>query len=194
MAKQPIFGKDPEKLSRLLSIGEDEQDLSEVQEDVVDSPVGSDSMTTKDHVIERLHTKIEGYRIIKVLGEGGMGIVYLAEQQYPVQRPVALKIIKPGMDTKLVMARFEAEQQALARLDHPNIAHIYGGGTTELDRPYFVMEYIEGIPITDYCDHHKLTIKDRLGLFMQVCQAVQHAHQKGIIHRDIKPSNILVSV
>jgi serine/threonine protein kinase len=122
-----------------------------------------------------------------------MGIVYLAEQQYPVQRPAALKIIKPGMDSKRVMARFEAEQQALARLDHPNIAQVYGGGTTELDRPYFVMEYIEGIPITDYCDHHKLTIEERLSLFVQVCQAVQHAHQKGIIHRDIKPSNILVS-
>lgn len=194
MAKQPIFGKDPEKISRLLSIGEDEQDLNEVKEDVVDFPISSNSITSKDEIIERLHTKIEGYRIIKVLGEGGMGIVYLAEQQYPVQRPVALKIIKPGMDSKRVMARFEAEQQALARLDHPNIAHVYGGGTTELDRPYFVMEYIEGIPITDYCDHHKLTIKDRLGLFVLVCQAVQHAHQKGIIHRDIKPSNILVSM
>ena len=194
MAKQPIFGQDPEKISRLLSIGEDEQDLNEVKEDVVDSPVRSNSITSKDEIIERLHTKIEGYRIIKILGEGGMGIVYLAEQQYPVQRAVALKIIKPGMDSKRVMARFEAEQQALARLDHPNIAHVYGGGTTELDRPYFVMEYIEGIPITDYCDHLKLTIKDRLGLFVLVCQAVQHAHQKGIIHRDIKPSNILVSV
>ncbi len=194
MAKQPIFGKDPEKISRLLSIGEDEQDLSEAQGDVVDSPVSSDSITSKDQVIERLQTRIDGYRIIKVLGEGGMGIVYLAEQQYPVQRPVALKIIKPGMDSKRVMARFEAEQQALARLDHPNIAHVYGGGTTELDRPYFVMEYIEGTPITDYCDHYKLTIEERLGLFVQVCQAVQHAHQKGIIHRDIKPSNILVSV
>ncbi|MFC1792006.1 tetratricopeptide repeat protein [Planctomycetota bacterium] len=194
MAKQPIFGKEPEKIFRLLSIGEDEQDLSEVQGDVVDSSVISDSITSKGQVIERLQTRIDGYRIIKVLGEGGMGIVYLAEQQYPVQRPVALKIIKPGMDSKRVMARFEAEQQALARLDHPNIAHVYGGGTTELDRPYFVMEYIEGIPITDYCDHHKLTIEDRLGLFLQICQAVHHAHQKGIIHRDIKPSNILVSV
>jgi serine/threonine protein kinase/Flp pilus assembly protein TadD len=194
MAKQPIFGKDPEKISHLLSIGEDEQDLGEVQGDVVDSPVNSDSIISKDQVIERLHTKIEGYRIIKVLGEGGMGIVYLAEQQYPVQRQVALKIIKPGMDSKRIIARFEAEQQALARLDHPNIAHVYGGGTTELDRPYFVMEYIQGIPITDYCDQQKLTIKDRLNLFLQVCQAVQHAHQKGIIHRDIKPSNILVSV
>ena len=194
MAKQPIFGKDPEKISRLLSIGEDEQDLGEVQGDVVDSSVRSDSIISKDQVIERLHTKIEGYRIIKVLGEGGMGIVYLAEQQYPVHRQVALKIIKPGMDSKRVIARFEAEQQALARLDHLNIAHVYGSGTTELDRPYFVMEYIQGIPITDYCDQQKLTIKDRLNLFVQVCQAVQHAHQKGIIHRDIKPSNILVSV
>ncbi len=192
MVKQPIFGKDPEKISRLLSIGEDEQDFSEVQEDVVDSPASSDSMTTKDEVIERLHTRIEGYRIIKVLGEGGMGIVYLAEQQYPVHRPVALKIIKPGMDSKRVMARFEAEQQALARLDHPNIAHVYDAGTTEAGQPYFVMEFVKGLPITEYCDRHKLAIEDRLNLFLNVCKAVQHAHQKGIIHRDIKPSNILV--
>jgi len=130
--------------------------------------------------------------LLSVLGEGGMGIVYLAEQQEPIRRKVALKVIKPGMDSKRVIARFEAERQALALLDHPNIAHVYDAGTTEAGLPYFVMEYVKGLSITEHCDREKLTIEDRLGLFVQVCQAVQHAHQKGIIHRDIKPSNILV--
>ena len=120
-------------------------------------------------------------------------MVYLAQQEQPIRRQVALKVIKPGMDTKSVIARFEAERQALALLDHPNIAHVHQAGTTEAGRPYFVMEYVKGLPITESCDRQKLTIEDRLGLFLQVCQAVQHAHQKGIIHRDIKPSNILVS-
>jgi serine/threonine protein kinase len=123
-----------------------------------------------------------------------MGIVYLAEQKQPIRRQVALKVIKPGMDSKRVIARFEAERQALALLDHPNIAHVHDAGTTETGRPYFVMEYVKGLSITEHCDRHKLAIEDRLGLFIQVCQAVQHAHQKGIIHRDIKPSNILVSL
>jgi serine/threonine protein kinase len=138
--------------------------------------------------------RIGSYRLIRSLGEGGMGIVYLAEQVEPMRRQVALKIIKPGMDSKRVIARFEAERQALALLEHPNIAHVYEAGATEVGRPYFVMEYVKGLPITDYCDHHKLTIEDRLNLFRQVCLAVHHAHQKGIIHRDIKPSNILISV
>jgi len=205
MAKQPIFGKDPEKISRLLSIGEDEGDLNEVQGNVGDAPMisevradkqvtghGRGSSASRDEVVERLHTSVEGYRIIKVLGEGGMGIVYLAEQQHPVRRPVALKIIKPGMDSKRVMARFEAEQQTLAWLDHPNIAQVFDAGTTEAGCPFFVMEYVQGIPITDFCDRRKLSIQDRLHLFLALCQAIQHAHQKGIIHRDIKPSNILV--
>jgi len=129
-----------------------------------------------------------------MLGEGGMGIVYLAEQQGSIRRRVALKVIKPGMDSKRVLARFEAERQALALLDHPNIARVYDSGATEAGRPYFVMEYVKGMPITEHCDHHKLTIEQRLRLFQQVCQAVHHAHQKGIIHRDIKPSNVLASI
>src|SRR5260370_23509263 len=127
------------------------------------------------------------------MGEGACGVVYMAEQDEPVRRRVALKIIKPGMDTKSVVARFEAERQALALMDHPNIAKVFDAGATESGRPYFVMELVRGIKITEYCDQHSLTTEDRLKLFIQVCQAVQHAHQKGIIHRDIKPSNILVT-
>jgi serine/threonine protein kinase/WD40 repeat protein len=141
-----------------------------------------------------LGTRIGSYKLVSVLGEGGFGIVYRAEQEEPVKRDVALKIIKPGMDSIQVIGRFEAERQALAWLDHPNIAHIYDGGTTEAGRPYFVMEYVEGTPITEYCDEQKLSIEERLELFEQVCKAAQHAHQKGIIHRDIKPSNVLVSL
>jgi len=132
------------------------------------------------------------YKLLSILGEGGFAVVYLAEQQRPVRRRVALKVIKPGMDSKQVIARFEAERQALALLDHPNVAYVYDAGTTTLGRPYFVMEYVKGVPITEHCDRHKLTIEERLKLFLQVCEAVQHAHQKGIIHRDIKPSNILI--
>ena len=132
------------------------------------------------------------YTLLSVLGEGGFGIVYLAEQKYPIKRQVALKILKPGMDSKRVVARFEAERQALALLDHPNIAHVLEAGSADSGRPYFAMEYIKGLPITDYCDRHQLMIKDRLKLFIQVCEAIQHAHQKGIIHRDIKPSNIII--
>ena len=138
--------------------------------------------------------KIGPYRLLSVLGEGGFGIVYLDEQKTPVKRRVALKVIKPGMDSKQVIARFEIECQALALLEHPNIAHVFRAGTTKSGRPYFAMEYIKGMPITQYCDHNKLNIKERLKLFIQVCEAVQHAHQKGIIHRDIKPSNIIVSI
>jgi len=133
------------------------------------------------------------YKLLRILGEGGYGIVYLAEQQRPVKRRVALKIIKPGMDSKQVIARFEAERQALALLDHPNIAKVFNAGTTEAGRPYFAMEYVKGVPITEHCDRYKLTIEERLKLFLAVCEAVQHAHQKAIIHRDIKPSNILVA-
>ena len=122
-----------------------------------------------------------------------MGVVYMAEQKEPVKRRVALKIIKPGMDTRQVIARFEAERQALAMMDHPNIAKVLDAGATESGRPYFVMELVKGVPITKYCDEQHLTPKERLELFVPVCQAVQHAHQKGIIHRDLKPSNILVA-
>ncbi len=136
---------------------------------------------------------IRRYRLIEKLGEGGCGVVYLAEQQEPVKRRVALKVIKLGMDTRSVIARFEAERQALAMMDHPNIAKVLDSGATELGRPYFVMELVGGVRITEYCDQHKLSTRDRLALFIEVCHAVQHAHQKGIIHRDLKPSNILVS-
>jgi serine/threonine protein kinase len=134
------------------------------------------------------------YELLEEIGRGGMGIVYVAEQKEPVRRRVAIKIIKLGMDTREVIARFEAERQALALMDHPNIARIFEAGATETGRPYFVMELVRGVKITDYCDQHKLSTGERLTLFVQVCRAVQHAHQKGIIHRDIKPSNILVTL
>ncbi|MDH4238611.1 MAG: protein kinase [Phycisphaerae bacterium] len=138
--------------------------------------------------------QIGRYKLLRILGEGGFGIVYLAEQQRPMKRQVALKIIKPGMDSAQVIRRFEAERQALALLDHPNVAHVYDAGTTQFGRPYFVMEYVKGVPITEHCDRRKLTIEERLKLFVKVCEAIQHAHQKGIIHRDIKPSNIQVCI
>ena len=136
--------------------------------------------------------QIGPYKLLSVLGEGGCGVVYLAEREKPVKRRVALKIIKPGMDSKQVIARFEAERQALALLNHPNIAQVYNAGTTEAGRLYFVMEYVKGVPIIEHCDRQKLSVEERLELFLQVCDAIGHAHQKGIIHRDIKPSNILV--
>jgi len=138
--------------------------------------------------------RIGPYRMLREIGEGGMGVVYEAEQEKPVRRKVALKLIKWGMDTKAVVARFESERQALALMNHPNIASVFDAGATDEGRPYFAMEYVHGIPITDYCDKHRLTIEERLDLFIHVCDGVQHAHQKGIIHRDIKPSNVLVAV
>jgi serine/threonine protein kinase len=132
------------------------------------------------------------YRILRAIGEGGMGVVYLAEQVHPIHRLVALKVIKPGMDTQQILSRFNYERQALALMDHPNIARVYDAGATEKNRPYFVMEYIEGLPITEYCDRHRLNTGERLELILPVCQALQHAHQKGVLHRDIKPSNLLV--
>src|SRR5438270_7213881 len=137
--------------------------------------------------------RIGRYKLLQQIGEGGCGVVYMAEQEEPVRRRVALKVIKLGMDTKQVIARFEAERQALALMDHPNIAKVLDAGATETGRPYFVMALVRGIRITDYCDENNLSTEQRLNLFMQVCQAIQHAHQKGIIHRDIKPSNILVA-
>jgi WD40 repeat protein/serine/threonine protein kinase len=143
---------------------------------------------------EREGDRIGHYKLLEKLGEGGCGTVYVAEQSEPVRRRVALKVIKLGMDTKQVIARFEAERQALAMMDHPNIAKVLDGGATENGRPYFVMELVRGIKITEYCDQATLTTAERLDLFIKVCQAIQHAHQKGIIHRDIKPSNILVTL
>ena len=134
------------------------------------------------------------YKLIEKIGEGGFGLVFVADQQAPVKRRVALKLIKPGMDSREVIARFEAERQALAMMDHPNIARVLDAGATDSGHPYFVMELVHGIPITDFCDKNRLTMRERLELFVSVCQAVQHAHQKGIIHRDIKPSNVLVTL
>jgi eukaryotic-like serine/threonine-protein kinase len=139
-------------------------------------------------------TLIGRYKLLEKVGEGGFGAVYVAEQQEPVKRRVALKVIKLGMDTRQVVARFEAERQALALMDHPNIAKVLDVGATETGRPFFVMELVRGVKITDYCDENSLSTEERLNLFVQVCHAIQHAHQKGIIHRDIKPSNILVTI
>ena len=139
-------------------------------------------------------TVIGRYKLLEQIGDGGMGVVYMADQQLPVRRRVALKIIKPGMDTRQVIARFEAERQALALMDHTNIARALDAGVTDSGRPFFVMELVRGIPITDYCDQDSLSIRARLALFVHVCHAVQHAHQNGIIHRDIKPSNVLVTL
>ena len=149
----------------------------------------SDAAETED-----FPERIDRYKILQKLGEGGCGVVYMAEQTEPVRRRVALKVIKLGMDTKQVIARFEAERQALALMDHPNIARVLDAGATTNGRPFFVMELVKGVRITDYCDQRHLSAQERLNLFVKVCQAIQHAHQKGVIHRDIKPSNILVTL
>jgi eukaryotic-like serine/threonine-protein kinase len=145
-------------------------------------------------VAEKRGTQIGPYKLREQIGEGGFGVVYVAQQSKPVRRNVALKIIKAGMDTKDVIVRFEAERQALALMDHPNIAKVLDAGATESGRPYFVMELVRGVPITEFCDEQKLSTKERLQLFIEICRAIQHAHQKGIIHRDLKPSNIMVTL
>jgi serine/threonine protein kinase len=182
MAGKSTFGSDPDRLKRLLSVGLETHT----------PPEGSGNMDPLDILLEKPGARIGRYEILEVLGEGGMGVVYLAQQHEPVKRQVALKVIKPGMDSRRVIARFQAEQQALALMDHPHVARVYDGGLTGSGRPYFVMEYVAGVPITEYCDAQRLSIDDRLALFLRVCEAVQHAHQKGVIHRDLKPSNILV--
>src|SRR5262249_39568407 len=158
------------------------------QAGVVGLPPGDDG-----GAVEQPGSVIGPYKLVQQIGEGGRGTVWMAEQQEPVRRRVALKIIKAGMDSAQVVARFEAERQALALMDHPHIAKVFDGGATKSGRPYFVMELVKGTPLTKYCDEHRLTPKDRLALFIPVCQALQHAHQKGVIHRDIKPSNVLVA-
>ena len=163
-------------------------------EPVVPAFTGSLDMSSERPDAAAPGTVIGAYKLLQQIGEGGMGMVYMAEQAAPVRRKVALKIIKPGMDTREVIARFEAERQALALMDHPNIARVFDGGATPAGRPYFVMELVRGVPITDYCDQNNLPVRERLELFVTVCHAVQHAHQKGIIHRDIKPSNVLVTL
>ena len=157
-----------------------------------DPPPATDLTRLPDHGASSL-PQVGPYRLLRRIGEGGMGDVWLAEQLRPVHRQVALKVIKSGMDTREVIARFDAERQALALMNHPNIAAVYDAGATPEGRPYFAMEYVHGIPITEYCDKQRLTIQERLALFVDVCAGVQHAHQKGIIHRDIKPSNVLVA-
>src|SRR6185369_14521136 len=151
-------------------------------------------VTVDEPVGECPGTIIGPYKLLEQIGEGGFGVVFMAEQTQPVRRKVALKILKPGMDSRQVVARFEAERQALAIMDHPNIAKVFDGGATPTGRPYFVMELVKGVPITEFCDQNHLTPRRRLELFVAVCKAVQHAHQKGIIHRDLKPGNVLVTV
>ncbi len=157
-------------------------------------PTEFDNTNTIYHSNEGLGQQIGAYKLLEVIGEGGMGTVYMAEQTEPVKRRVALKLIKTGMDTRQVVARFEAERQALALMDHPNIAKVHDAGATDAGRPYFVMELVKGKPITEFCDEQRLDTESRLKLFQKVCQAVQHAHQKGIIHRDLKPSNVMVAM
>ena len=144
--------------------------------------------------LEAQADKIGPYKLLQVIGEGGFGVVYLAEQQEPVSRRVALKVIKPGMDSRQVLIRFEAERQALAMMDHPNIAKVHDAGTTPTGHPYFVMELVTGLPITKFCDEQRLTVRERMKLLLPVMNAVRHAHQKGIVHRDIKPSNLLIAL
>jgi eukaryotic-like serine/threonine-protein kinase len=158
------------------------------------SPAPGPTISLTVPIAEKAGDRIGHYKLLEQIGEGGCGVVYMAEQTEPIRRRVAFKVIKLGMDTKQVVARFEAERQALALMDHPNIAKVLDAGATDTGRPYFVMELVKGIKITDFCGQNHLATKERLGLFMQVCHAVQHAHQKGIIHRDIKPSNILVTL
>ena len=162
--------------------------LDEAEKKSLSAP--SDALDAPDDQVGR---RVGNYKLLQKIGEGGCGAVYMAEQEKPVRRRVALKIIKLGMDTRQVIARFEAERQALAMMDHPNISRVLDAGATETGRPYFVMELVHGVRITTFCDERNLDTQRRLDLFIQVCQAIQHAHQKGIIHRDIKPSNILVT-
>jgi tetratricopeptide (TPR) repeat protein len=159
--------------------------------DALDTPTAGSACLPGE---EPIGTRIGRYKLLQKIGEGGCGVVYLAEQEEPVRRRVALKIIKLGMETRSVIARFEAERQALAMMDHPNIAHVFDAGATQRGPPYFVMELVRGVKITDYCDQNGLGVRQRLDLFIQICHAIQHAHQKGIVHGDIKPSNILVTL
>ncbi len=176
------------RVEQLLTEHEKEQSF------FLDDPLPGVDVATHQPARELLGTMIGPYKLLQEIGQGGMGVVYMAEQAEPVRRKVALKIIKPGMDSRQVIARFEAEKQALAMMDHVNIARVLDAGTTEQGRPYFVMELVHGVPITKYCDDNRLTPCQRLELFVPVCQAIQHAHQKGIIHRDIKPTNVMVTL
>jgi serine/threonine protein kinase len=184
------------RLDELLRVNEAEGDFLErpAQGDSGVPAMPAGTIPPSLPLSEKPGDRIGPYKLLQQIGEGGCGVVYMAEQEAPIRRRVALKVIKLGMDTKQVIARFEAERQALALMDHPNIAKVLDAGATDTGRPYFVMELVHGIKITDFCDQDSLTTRQRLDLFIQVCQAIQHAHQKGIIHRDIKPSNILVTI
>src|SRR5205809_589890 len=187
-----------QRVEELLRAGEEAgeflQDPAPGARRPVDALAAANSPQSAAAAGEKVGDRIGRYKLLQQIGEGGCGVVYMAEQQEPLRRRVALKVIKLGMDTKSVIARFEAERQALALMDHPNIARVLDAGATETGRPFFVMELVRGARITVHCDENKFSIRQRLDLFIQVCHAVQHAHQKGIIHRDIKPSNILVAV
>ena len=185
-----VCGTDPEVHSRVVALLE----IYESEQTFLESPLNVISVALDLPTPDLIGTHIGSYKLLEQIGDGGMGVVYMAEQKKPVRRLVALKIVKPGMDSRQVIARFDAERQALAMMEHPNIARIIDAGTTELGRPYFVMELVRGIPINEFCDQKCLTLRERLDLFLQVCQAVQHAHQKGIIHRDLKPTNVLVTM
>jgi serine/threonine protein kinase len=182
-----------ERLERLLKLRHEAQDFFDIETAPSDSAPAT-IPECPDDATEGVGSKIGRYRLLERIGEGGCGAVYLAEQLEPVKRRVALKIIRLGMDTENVIARFEMERQALAMMDHPNIARVYDVGATRTGRPFFVMQLVDGEKITDYCDSQRLDLSARLRMFIRVCQAIQHAHQKGVIHRDIKPSNILVWV
>ncbi|HXJ55241.1 MAG TPA: serine/threonine-protein kinase [Verrucomicrobiae bacterium] len=183
--------RDASLRSRVEALLESHQKDSFLEMPAIDGP---STFIGEKVISEGSGSVIDRYKLLQKIGEGGCGVVYMAEQQEPVRRRVALKVIKLGMDTKNVIARFEAERQALAMMDHPNIAKVLDAGATEAGGPYFVMELVRGIKITEYCDQHNLSTRTRLDLFIKVCQAIQHAHQKGIIHRDIKPSNILITL
>src|SRR5262245_29010655 len=188
-----------EQLAFLDEACTDQPELRQRVERLLHSHRHADSFLHADFITEQpttegLGTVIGPYKLLEQIGEGGMGTVWMAQQTEPVKRVVAIKLIKAGMDSKQVIGRFEAERQALALMDHANIARVLDAGTTDAGRPYFVMDLVKGIPITKYCDEHHLTPRQRLELFIPVCQAVQHAHQKGIIHRDLKPSNVLVAL
>src|SRR5262249_54800248 len=162
-------------------------------DEILDPPAAQVATVDEAPIVERPGSRVGPYKLMEQIGEGGFGLVFVAEQIEPVRRKVALKVIKPGMDSRQGIARFEAEPQALAPMGQPNFAKVFDAGANDSRPPYFVMELVRGIPITEYCDQNQLTPRERLELFVSVCQAIQHAHQKGIIHRDIKPSNVLVT-
>ena len=187
-----VCGDDAPRRARIQQLLKDHRADSFLEQPAV-TPTPGDTIDTAQPM-EREGQSIGRYKLLQQIGEGGFGVVFMAEQQRPVRRKVALKVIKPGMDTKEVIARFEAERQALALMDHPNIAKVLDAGETESGRPYFAMELVKGVPLTEFCDSNKLTSRERLDLFITACRAIQHAHQKGIIHRDLKPSNVMVTL